>query len=109
MTIRLGYLLSFSIRDFCLEKSMYASSMIIIPGKTFRRTIISSYRILLPVGLLGEQMKSSFELAVFVTNIFSTSNWNCAERFTFLICTSLRLALTSYMPYVGGQIITLSV
>ena len=58
--IKLGYSCNSCVKDFCLEKLMYASSIITKPEKLFNTVSISALLIELPVGLLGEQIHISF-------------------------------------------------
>src|SRR5450631_1153079 len=68
---------------------------------------ISILFILLPVGLLGEHIKSILVFESIDSKILSISSWKSLVSFISLTRISLIFAQTLYIPYVGGQVIIL--
>ena len=63
----------------------------------------------LPVGLFGEHKKMILVLASTASKMASTLGWNSLVNNTSLLVTSFKLAKTLYIPYVGGNVIMLSI
>ena len=98
ITIRFSYSTSSGIKVFCMEKLMYASSISTTPGKLLSNYSTSILYRSLPVGLLGEQMKSNFVCSSTADKIPSTFSWKSPVSKTSRVSTSLIFAHTLYIP-----------